>query len=114
MNTNTIRTTRHIVLTAIVALGLGTVAAAAQAGEAAQGVPTRVVHYADLDLGTPAGEAALHARIRYAADEVCGEQYPQVLKLTAVVKACVNRAVAAGEGAVNKARLVRVNTGHAV
>ena len=114
MNTNTIRTTQRIALTAIVALGLGTVAATAQAGEAGDAAPARVVRYADLDLGTAAGADALRARIRYAAEEVCGAEYPQVLKATPAVKACVTRAVAGAEHAVDNARLVRANIGHTV
>jgi UrcA family protein len=43
------------------------------AGPAAAAEPTRskVVSYADLDLGSPKGQKELRARIRMAAHEVC-------------------------------------------
>jgi len=41
----------------------------------ADGPPTRVVNYSDLDLTPPAGAAHLYVRIRAAARAVCEPQY---------------------------------------
>lgn len=60
---------------AAIALTAGFVTCALQApvASAEQTAATRVVAYADLDLGTAAGAAALYERLRLAAREVCGE-----------------------------------------
>lgn len=40
----------------------------------------RAVHYHDLDLGSPAGQKTLTARLRWAVRAVCGEPSPQDLR----------------------------------
>jgi UrcA family protein len=64
------------VLAAAATFGL---AAAAQAGEAGR-VPGHyvsvVVDYADLDLGSAAGNRTLYARLSSAADRACGSSPP--------------------------------------
>jgi hypothetical protein len=60
--------TAAILATAIGALGL---TAPAFASPAATSAPTERVSYADLDLATPEGQAALQKRVARAAWRVC-------------------------------------------
>jgi UrcA family protein len=48
---------------------LGVTAADAYASE--WDVPTKTIHYADLDLNTRAGTVQMYRRIRFAAQDVC-------------------------------------------
>lgn len=41
---------------------------------------TRTVRYADLDLTSPAGQAALDRRLAHAVREVCGRAFPRDLQ----------------------------------
>lgn len=60
-------------LRTLVSLGLSCTLAAAPAMASSDTVaPKRLVHYADLDLTTSAGQRALHSRILRAAGKVCG------------------------------------------
>lgn len=57
---------------------LGLVAAAVFSGQlqSASGeepLPTKIVRYDDLNLGSPAGQRRLQLRVKYAARSVCGE-----------------------------------------
>jgi UrcA family protein len=103
MNTKTFH--KHVALAAVAALCFAT--ATVYAGEANE-TQTRTVRYADLDVGTPAGAAALHDRIRNAAEQVCGDTNSRQLVEAMAAKACVARAVAAGEQTVHKARLASI------
>jgi UrcA family protein len=47
-----------------------------------------VVRIADLDLATEAGAGALHARIRYAAQRVCGDTNQRDLRGMNMMVAC--------------------------
>lgn len=66
------------------ASGIGHAVARAQP-PAAQ---TVAVHYGDLDLGSPAGRAALNHRIRQAVRTACGEASSADLKGQNQVAAC--------------------------
>ena len=110
---NTSFNIKQIALATVAALGVS-VAVGAYAGEPADGVPTRTVRYADLDLGTQAGVATLYNRIRLAAEEVCGGVGSPELARAAVAKACVDRAIAGAVHGVNNARLASVYDSHAV
>jgi UrcA family protein len=50
---------------------LGSLTGIASAAPPGDGVQQRVVAFADLDMTQTAGAAALYARIKYAAQEVC-------------------------------------------
>jgi UrcA family protein len=104
MNTKTFH--KHVALAAVAALCF--TSAAVYAGEAGNETPTRTVRYADLNIGTPAGVAALHNRIRNAAEQVCGDTSSRQLAEAAAAKACVARAVAASEQSVYKAHLASI------
>lgn len=61
-------TIRKLATFAAVAIALAATPAFAAPSEG----KTRVVRYADLNLATPAGVAALHRRVTAAVDAVCG------------------------------------------
>src|SRR3984957_5412018 len=95
-------------LAAVAAVCLASVPGVAHGGEAAHGVPTRTVHYSDLDINTRAGATVLYARIRNAAQQVCGDADSRQLAVSAAVKACVNRAISTSVRSVNSPKLTSV------
>ena len=99
-------------LAAVAAVCLASVAVVAHADEAANGVPARTAHYSDLDINTPAGAAVLYARIRNAAQQVCGDVDSKQLAVSAAVKACVNRAISTSVRTVNSPKLTSVYNSH--
>ena len=103
MKTTTLRNTKQVALAAIAALSLAAVTV--HADDATHGLPTRTVRYADLDVGTQAGAAALRHRIHQAAEAVCGDASSRQLADVMAVKACVARAVTTSEQSLNNARL---------
>ena len=84
--------TKQIAMATVAALCLAS-ATGAYADDAMANVPTRTVHYADLNLNTQAGAAILYKRIRNAAVEVCGDVNSRRLNEAAVAQACVDHAV---------------------
>ena len=108
MKTTILRNTKHITMAAVAAVCLSAVSAVAGADEVTVDVPARTVHYADLDLGTKAGAAALYTRIRVAAERVCGDGDSRELARVAAAKACVDRAITASVRSVNNPRLTSV------
>jgi len=101
------RNSKHF-LAGVAAVCLASVAITAHADEAANGVPTRTVRYSDLDINTRAGATVLYARIRYAAQQVCGDADSRQWAASAAVKACVNRAIYTGVRSVNSPKLTSV------
>ena len=96
-------------LAAVAAVCLASVTIVAHADEAANGVPTRTVHYSDLDINTRAGATVLYARIRNAAQQVCGNvDTRELVGVSPAVKACVNRAIITSVRAVNCPKLTSV------
>jgi UrcA family protein len=92
--TKTLRMFWTVVASAAIAWGAGS---AAQAGEADNSVPHKVVRFQDLNLDSPEGAAVLYQRINAAAHEVCGDpdKYDlSQLKFHSCVKEAVSRAVA--------------------
>jgi UrcA family protein len=71
-----------------------------------------VVSYADLNLNTASGQTALKARVRHAAQTVCGDA-PDNRNPGAVrdYSACVSQSIRAATSAVPAATLVASN-GH--
>jgi UrcA family protein len=53
------------------------------------------ISYADLDVATPDGAAALAARVRAGADQVCGKPESRDMKVLAAWQACKDGAVEA-------------------
>jgi UrcA family protein len=95
-------------LAAVAAVCLASVTIVAHADEAANGVPARTVHYSDLDINTRAGATVLYARIRNAAQQVCGDVDSRQLAVSAAAKACVNRAIYTSVRSVNSPKLTSV------
>jgi len=95
MNTNPLRIT-------IAAVAL---IAALTTGVRAADAPQVQVKYADLNVNTPAGAAALYQRIRFAADQVCALPNARDLAVLAKVQACTHHAVAHAVATVNNPTL---------
>jgi UrcA family protein len=95
-------------LAAVAAVCLASVTIVAHADEAANGVPARTVHYSDLDINTRAGATVLYARIRNAANQVCGDVDSRQLVVSAAAKACVKRAIYTSVRSVNSPKLTSV------
>ena len=83
-----IRTTA--LLAALVATA-ATVSFPAYAGETA---PTTQVHYADLNLASPAGAQALKARVARAADRDCSSEAYRKLDSAKQARSCIKVAMA--------------------
>jgi UrcA family protein len=99
-------------LAAVAAVCLASVTIVAHADEAANGVPARTIRYSDLDINTRAGATVLYARIRNAAQQVCGDVDSKQLAVSAAVKACVNRAISTSVRSVNSPKLTSVYNSH--
>ena len=99
-------------LAAVAAVCLASVTIAAHADETANGVPARTVHYSDLNINTQVGAALLYARIRNAAQQVCGDVDSRQLGVAAAAKACVNRAIYSSVRSVNSPKLTSVYNSH--
>jgi UrcA family protein len=88
---------------ASLALVAALVSAPAFSAPAADGM-SRSVRFGDLDLSTDAGAAALHARIQYAAQMVCGGEIDQRdLPALGAARACRQIAMASAEPQVQMA-----------
>jgi UrcA family protein len=80
--------------------------------EAMADVPTRTIHYSDLNLNTQAGAAILYKRIHNAAVEVCGDVNSRRLNEAAVSQACVDQAVYGSVQSVDNAKLTSEYNAH--
>ncbi len=76
----------------------------ARAGDA-EGRPQIAVHYADLDLATPAGSAALYQRISQAAQSVCSDPRTRDLASFARARSCKRQAIAQAVQSVHSTQL---------
>jgi UrcA family protein len=102
--------TKQIAMASAAAICVATATMAAHATEL--DAPTRMVHYADLNLNTPAGISVLYKRIRYAAEEVCGDAKWRGLAEAAAARACVDHAVYVSVHSVNNANLTNEYEAH--
>jgi len=68
-------------------------AAVAGTSASAQDVPTALVSYADLNVSSTAGVAALNRRISAAASRICGTADIRDLQGTAAVHTCRTTAI---------------------
>jgi UrcA family protein len=101
----TTKYTKQFAMLSIAAVYVAIAPMCAHADAAVVNVPTRTVHYSDLNLTTEAGVAVLYKRIRNAAEQVCGDVSSRRLNEAAVAKTCVDHAVYASVEAVNNAKL---------
>ena len=102
---------RTAVLAACVLLSgsLG-VAAAAVPGEE---VPTMVVAYGDLDLGTESGVRALYSRITFAASHVCPFQGAMDPARVTLFKSCRDAAITRAVSEIKSPQLAALRAEHA-
>ena len=107
MNTNTASThLRGLIAAAILgtlAAGFAGVSAAADNSE----VRSETVHYADLNLSSPQGAAALYRRIKWAAQDVCG-WHDDVLEMQVDAQPCVDKAIADAVTRVGRLELTAI------
>ncbi len=80
---------------------MSSLSAVAAAGESDNEPPKRVVHFADLDLSRNTGVAALYARLRFAAREVCEPMEVRALRSIGARDRCVTQAIARAVADVN-------------
>lgn len=104
--------------TARALIAAAAVCAAMTGAARADGVRQMHVKYADLDVATGAGAAALYGRIKVAAARVCAMPGEGSLARLAQAKACEQRAIAEAVAAVGSPALTRAyqvksgETGH--
>ncbi len=94
---------------------LGTFAAAAGSAVAADvpvEVPSVRVHFADLDLGKPAGTEALYGRLQRAARVVCDTYETRLLVQGFAWQACVKSALDRAVDQVGDERLTAYHLAH--
>ena len=70
-----------------------------------------VVGYADLDLDTERGAAALQRRIAAAARQVCGAPSPRDLRMYQKARDCMAAAIARAVEDVGSPRLAKLHAG---
>jgi UrcA family protein len=89
-------TAMNRITTTILTVALSATAHLASAADPTDSSPRHVeVHYADLNLSTAAGAAALYQRLHSAADTVCNEHGTRDLASQFRSKACVRAAISA-------------------
>jgi len=100
MNTMTtsIRSPRSLIAAATLSALISSFSAVSNAADAGD-VPTAVVKYADLDIATSHGAAALYNRIRGASEGLCSPYDRGDAAVKLLWKQCVQHAI---EGAVTK------------
>jgi UrcA family protein len=104
--------TKQIAMASVAAICVASAMLGAHADEASVNAPTRTVHYADLNLNTPAGVSVLYKRIRNAAELVCGDVNSRRLNEAAAARACVSHAVYVSVHSVNNVRLTNEYNAH--
>ena len=96
---------------------VGMVSGTVTAGDLAEGSPSTVVSFSDLNLSTAAGVATLYRRIEHSADQVCEiPRETHQLKITMDLKACKASATEKAVRLVNLPALTSLHvarTGHA-
>ena len=92
-------------ITFISAMLVGATGAAAQPPLVVTGepLPFRVVSYADLNLGSQAGQERLVHRIRAAASDLCIENSREEIKFSTARRACYRTALNSGIRQMNSA-----------
>jgi UrcA family protein len=103
----------HLTLYAALCCTLGTTALGglAMAGAAEEDLPTKIVHFDDLDIAKPAGAKVLYHRIQAAALEVCRGPSSREFQLMAKNRACIEQAIDNAVRSVNSAPLTELHFG---
>ena len=99
---------------ALVVLASGPITWVADAAQADEAVPHKVVHFNDLNLSSTEGAAALYGRIKGAVSEVCGKQDRFNLSQSHATEICIKDAVSRAVAEINSpvlTSLYRAKTG---
>lgn len=91
MNTTIQTTARAAALLLCGAIALCTMQVSARAAD--DGLPSRRVSYADLDISKPAGAKVLYGRIVRAAKAVCDFSASDPLRTSQLITRCVDHAI---------------------
>jgi UrcA family protein len=91
MNTTLENTARAAAILLCGAIALCALQVTAQAAD--DGLPSKKVSYADLDISKPAGAKVLYGRIKTAARHVCALNGYNDLSATQWVNQCTDRAI---------------------
>ena len=95
-----------LALGALLATALPLHAAVVSSGYTIEALPRRTVSVKDLDLARPADVATFYARIRKAAQAVCGGEPVTGSRLNSIAQQdCIARAVDATITAINRSEL---------
>jgi UrcA family protein len=86
-----------IIVATVAAALLATSASHAFAQSTPDADPSVSISYADLDLSTASGRAALQARINVAVDQVCPRSDIRKLEMRQYEQACRSKALAGAE-----------------
>jgi UrcA family protein len=103
MTTST-RSTRGMIVAAILTSLISSFSAVCNAADSTD-VRTTIVKYADLDVATSQGAAALYNRIRFASEGVCSPSDPHDLAAMSRWQKCVKQAIAGAVSKVNQPAL---------
>lgn len=76
-------------------------------------IPSVTINYADLDVTTPQGTAALYRRIQSAASNVCGFYHARDLQRLQVWKNCYQVSINNAVSTVNLPQLTALHEGKA-
>jgi UrcA family protein len=88
-----------------VILASGPITGVANAAEADEAVPHKVVTFKDLNLSSTEGAAVLYGRIKSAANEVCGKGDRFNLSQAHTIQICINEAVSRAVAQINSPML---------
>lgn len=108
---NSLNIIRHVMTAAIVGTLVSGFAVPAGAAGATD-VRSITVKFADLNVSSPEGAAALYARIRSAAISVCSPPESTDYPFKTSFKACVHNAIADAVTRVNRMELYTVYNQH--
>ena len=72
-------------------------------------IPTKVVHYQDLDLSQPRDAQRLYERIQTAARLVCEDHALPSLAIMTVHKTCIERAVTQAVGQIGSVQVTLIH-----
>jgi UrcA family protein len=92
-------------LTRLVILSVVAAGSAAVCNAADDDVRHEIVRYADVNISTPQGAAALFARLQGAAQRVCRQPDEESLFASTQAHACITKAVATAVSQVNQPTL---------
>jgi UrcA family protein len=88
-----------------VILAAGPMTWVADAAQADEALPHKVVRFKDLNLSSTEGAAVLYGRIKSAANDVCGKGDRFNLSQARTIQVCINEAVSRAVAQINSPML---------